>query len=124
MIMQDAIFATDTLETLDTVGTVFVVVTNDRDGLSQGHWVELIDTVTAAVEANSAEMQGPWTTGPLERRQTACWQLTPTDAENASLLKVSLSRLARMFHLDGITWVQGAATTIAPAGVVAGVVRP
>jgi hypothetical protein len=89
--------------------TVFVVIGNSDDKLSQARWAEFVKEVDAAVPQNGPRIQrhGVWFSRPDDQWQNACWCFGVDVTVSATWwvsMKTHLAELAVKFGQDSIAW--------------------
>lgn len=101
--------------------TIYIVMGNSDDKLSQFEWSQFyraIDTVvSAAGNYVGVQIHGRWTALPHEPWQNACWCLAIDDGELEFVvkgMKAELVALAKEFRQESIVWAEAEVEFLSP----------
>lgn len=101
--------------------TVFIMIGNSDDKLSQADWssfaLDVDRAFEAAVRYEGARVHGRWYSLPNEPWQNACWcaDWDPQLGHVVDALKRKLATIAWAYRQDSIAWSEATTTFIGPA---------
>jgi hypothetical protein len=87
------------------VTTVFVMIGNSDDKLSQDDWHQFWGETSQVLLPVIKATYGVWFSDPVARYQNACWAFEPWP-QHESEAKVRLARLASKWGQDSVAWAE------------------
>lgn len=93
--------------------SIYVVIGNSDDKLSQERWAIFIKDIDVAVQGMAKHVHGVFFAAPNSPFQNACWSII-IDETDVEYVQRRLSHLASKYSQQSIVWADAETTFLAP----------